>query len=132
MTAQSSLLIDSCVLLWLAHAPGKLSPDVRSRIEDPAVSIFLSSISVYEISLKYAMGKLDLNMAPDELTKEVRDEYGIESLPFTEQACLFLPKLPHHHGDPFDRMLLCQTLESGLVLASPDRILHRYPVPLLW
>ncbi|MFU8883938.1 MAG: type II toxin-antitoxin system VapC family toxin [Cyanobacteriota bacterium] len=64
--------------------------------------------------------------------REERQRHGILPLALEEEALRHLPKLPDHHRDPFDRMLICQAIEGGLVLVTPDPEIHRYPVRLLW
>ena len=62
----------------------------------------------------------------------MREDHGIEALPLDEAATLQLPKLPSIHRDPFDRMLICQAINHGLTLLTPDENIRRYPVLSRW
>ncbi len=82
--------------------------------------------------MKSTLGKLPLPEAPAALIPRLRDGSGFEALPLQEEAVLQLPKLPDLHRDPFDRMLLCQAIEHGLTIVTPDRDLRQYPVRTEW
>lgn len=126
------LLLGTCTFLWLALDPAKVPHPVLEALQSTASSRYLSAASVWEITLKWKTGKLPLPLPPHELIPAVREAGWIQSLPITESATLHLPKLPAHHQDPFDRILICQAIESGLTLVTPDPAIHLYPVRLLW
>ncbi len=120
-------IIDTHCFLWSAFSPEKLSITAKSLILDPDNDIFVSAISFWEISLKYAIGKLDLEgVDPSELT-DVADRMGFNliSLGVSESASFF--KLPIvGHRDPFDRMLVWQAINLGKVLISKDAKIYEY------
>ena len=89
-------------------------------------------ISVFEIALKHSIGRLALRRPPGELIPEVQAMYGIRSLPLDEESALQLSRLPRLHADPFDRLLVCQAIEHGLAIVTPDPAIAQYPVRVLW
>jgi PIN domain nuclease of toxin-antitoxin system len=121
------ILVDSHVALWWLDDPARLSRAAHDAIADPGNEVFLSAASVWELALKITRGKL---VMPDGFV-DVLAEDGFESLPVAAVHALAAAQLPAHHGDPFDRMLVAQALAEGLVLATRDRILAHYDVPLL-
>jgi PIN domain nuclease of toxin-antitoxin system len=121
-------LLDTHILLWARLDPAKIKTDQRAIIESAAVEKFISSVTVWEISLKYSLGKLDLGgHTPDEFMAGMY-KLGIKVItPTPEQYSTFylLPKLLHHK-DPFDRMIVWHAMNSGLILLSSDKKLHDY------
>jgi PIN domain nuclease of toxin-antitoxin system len=126
------ILLDTCAFLWFLDDAAQLPPQIRGRILDPENQIFLSAVSVWEIARKYAGGNLTLPAHPSSLIPAVREQSGIEPLPLTEADALAAEKLPHAHRDPFDRMLIAQALNNGLIIATSDRAFDLYPVRVIW
>lgn len=126
------LLLDTCTFLWITTAAPELSSVAAAIYADPANRVFLSSISVWEICVKHANGKLPLPKPPHDLILAEQSTNGLLSLPLTGSAALRLLALPAHHRDPFDRMLVCQAIEHGLVILTPDTQILRYGVPTIW
>ena len=121
-----NLLIDTHVLLsWLADDPA-LPPRATSVIADPEHAVVVSAASVWETSIKQANGHLD---APDDLVAAIADEFT--TLPMTAAHAMAAGRLPAHHADPFDRMLIAQAMLEGLTLVSVDRRFADYDVALL-
>ncbi len=127
-----NLLLDTCTALWAAVDAPELSGEARRLFENADNEVYLSAVSVWEISLKYALGKLPLPRAPDVLVPELRRKGRIEALPLDEAAALQLFRLPPLHRDPFDRMLVCQAIAGGMVILTPDPDIRRYPVRTAW
>ena len=125
------ILLDTCEFLWLISGDSKLSPQVLSAILDTQNSVFLSSVSFWEISVKYGLGKLALPEAPSSFVTRQRELHRIEALGLDENSVAQLSALPALHRDPFDRMLVCQALAHGLTLASSDPLIRQYPVGIL-
>ena len=69
---------------------------------------------------------------PAEFLRKARESGGIETLPIDENSVLQLPKLPRLHADPFDRILICQAIEHGLTVVTPDEAITQYPVRTMW
>jgi PIN domain nuclease of toxin-antitoxin system len=111
---------------------GTLSDVARQAIIDPGNSAYLSPVSAWEIVIKHALGRLILAQPPDSYVPAQREAHRIETLPLTEMAVLQIGKLPTLHRDPFDRMLVAQAISEGCVIATPDPLIRRYPVPIVW
>lgn len=128
-------LLDTCTFLWLAHSPEKLPTDVASTLADSDNELFLSAVSLWEILVSHMRGRiLPLNVpdSPEQYFVELRKRLDIQSLPVCEAATAQLIKLPAIHQDPFDRLLICQAIEHGLTLVTPDQHIRRYPIRTLW
>jgi PIN domain nuclease of toxin-antitoxin system len=126
------LLVDTCTFLWIVGGAKDLSPRARQAFADPANEALLSAVSAWEIAVKYRLGRLPLPAHPDAFVPAQRTAHGLEALPIDEEAALQVAKLPDHHRDPFDRMLVAQAIVGGLVLLTPDDHIREYPVRTLW
>lgn len=126
------VLLDTCTFLWVAGEPGRLSPEARDMFRDPGNEVFLSAASVWEISVKYGLGRLPLPEPPSRYLPDLRERHGVLSLPIDEEAASQVAALPHPHRDPFDRMLVCQALVGGMVILTPDPLIAEYPVRTRW
>jgi PIN domain nuclease of toxin-antitoxin system len=121
------LLLDSHVVVWWALFPGRLRSDARGAMIDPANEIFISAASIWELGLKIARGKLRL---PAGYAAHLL-AHGFDELPVSIAHASWATALPPLHGDPFDRLLIAQALEKGLVLVTSDQAIMRYDVPTL-
>jgi len=126
------LLLDTCTFLWLISDDLKLSGKARSLFESPENEVFLSSVSFWEINVKYQLGKLPLPESPRHYIPKQREAHGIESLALGEADIMHLLVLPSVHKDPFDRMLICQAVEGNMTLLTPDPLIQDYPVKTAW
>lgn len=126
------LLLDTSTFLWIASGSPELSATAREAFSDSANEVFLSPISAWEIAVKHMLGRLPLPEAPETYVPALRARHRIAPLPLEEHAVLQLPKLPEHHRDPFDRMLMCQAIAHGLAILTSDPLVTRYPVRTLW
>jgi PIN domain nuclease of toxin-antitoxin system len=125
------ILLDTCEFLWLVTGDAKLSMPVASAVRDPRNQVFLSVVSVWEISLKHSLGKLPLPQPPAKFITLQREKHFIAPLVLDETAVAQLSGLPPLHRDPFDRMLVCQAQAHELTFASSDPLVRQYPVALL-
>lgn len=119
-----NLLLDTHVVLWALVQPDRLRDDVRVLITDPAHAVHVSAATVWEVEIKRAVGKLS---APDGFAAECADR-GFDGLPIDLVHAERAGRLPPHHSDPFDRMLIAQAIEDDLVLVSDDRAFDAYDV----
>ena len=126
------LLLDTHTFLWWDSAPGRLSPTVLALCRDPAVVLFLSLVSLWEIQIKSSLGKLPLALPLAEIIRNQQSQHGLQLLPVTVEHIYALQSLPIHHKDPFDRLLIAQALTEGLPLASVDSVFSFYPISLVW
>jgi PIN domain nuclease of toxin-antitoxin system len=120
-----TLLLDTHVLLWWLDDPKRLSRAARKAIQDGANPVYISAAVAWEITIKKALGKLD---APDDL-EDVIEANRFLPLPITIPHALAVRSLPHHHRDPFDRILIAQALYEGFRLVNRDSEIAKYPVP---
>jgi PIN domain nuclease of toxin-antitoxin system len=125
-------LLDTCTLLWLMMDSGKISPALREVLANPMNQRYLSSISVWEIVVKWQIGKLNLPKPPLEFVSEVREKGRLLPLALEDAAVLQLGKLPKLHNDPFDRMLICQAIEHQMTFVTNDLDVTQYPLKTLW
>ena len=126
------ILLDTCAFLWVILGAKELSNRARDFFQDSGNDVFLSTVSVWEISVKYSLGRLSLPEPPERFLPQERERHLITPLPLDEAAVLHLHRLPQLHKDPFDRMLICQAIERGLVILTPDRLISQYPTRTAW
>lgn len=128
------LLLDTCVFLWVIWDDPALTPAMRDVISDPDHEPFVSAVTIWEALQKHALGRLQVSAAEGPWAHFVRqrEAHALGALAFEESDARHLGKLPPLHRDPFDRMLICQAIERGLTLVTPDREIRRYPVRTLW
>jgi len=103
----------------------------QNAIRDRTNEVYLSVASEWEAVIKYALGKLPLPEPPATYLPRQREIHQIISLPVEEEAMTFLAALPPLHRDPFDRMLIAQTLQHSLTMLTVDDAVRAYSVPLL-
>jgi len=125
-------LLDTVVFLWNFVEPGRLNHQVLRLLQNPAEGVFVSSVSSWEISIKFASGKLQLPEPPRAYLAKRMVPAGFLPLPITHEHALVAGELPKLHADPFDRMLVAQAHSEGMVLITGDRQLLKYSVPTLW
>jgi len=127
------LLLDTHIFLWYITGDPRLPPTVLPLIRDPANEVYLSVVSVWEVMVKYQLGRLPLPQSPETYVPQQREHHQIESLPLDEGSVTNLAKLRALHKDPFDRMLICQALQHGLAIASVDNAVRAYSahVPII-
>lgn len=123
-----SLLLDTHVFLWWIGEPSRLPGEVTAAIADPGTLVYVSAASAWEISIKRALGRLDLR---DEEFRHGMQESGFTELPVTAAHGLVAGALPRHHRDPFDRMLIAQATTEGMRLVTHDRAMAAYGVDIL-
>jgi len=124
-----NLLLDShAYLWWLMDAP-ELSPSAREAMADPANTILVSAATIWEIEIKRALGRLDVG--DGDLVAEI-EANGFGELPVRARHAEAAATLPRHHDDPFDRMLIAQSVAEGLTCVTRDRVFEEYEAVRLW
>ncbi|MFH1538766.1 MAG: type II toxin-antitoxin system VapC family toxin [bacterium] len=126
------VLLDTCTFLWILTGDRKLSKTARELHLDSENEIYLSAVSTWEIAVKHALGRLSLPGPPERFIPARREAHGIESLPLDEESTLYLRRVPELHADPFDRMLVCQSIVHGMTILTPDELISQYPVRTDW
>ncbi len=119
------ILLDTHVLLWAVAQSSRLPQDARRLLEDPDNVLFCSTASLWEIAIKAGLGRKDFKVDIPALRKALA-EMEIEELPVQGSHAELLPKLPAIHKDPFDRMLVAQSMAEPLVLLTNDAVLAGY------
>jgi PIN domain nuclease of toxin-antitoxin system len=126
------LLLDTHAFLWLNAGDTALSARARRAIEDVRNDRFLSIASLWEIAIKLSLKKLELEVELAELVQGGAIENGIAFIDIAPRHALGVVRLPFHHRDPFDRMLVAQAKAERLVLVSCDTTFDAYGVKRLW
>ncbi len=125
------VLFDTHTFLWWDSEPGRLSQRVLELCQNPENTLLLSTASVWEIQIKIQLGKLKLNLSLADIIHQ-QEENGIEILPVHISHVLALSDLPSYHKDPFDRLLIAQSIIEETVFASADETIAKYPVKVIW
>lgn len=125
------LLLDTHIFLWFISDGARLPILFRDAIREPNNTIFLSVASLWEIIIKYNLGKLPLPQSPEIYIPKQRRNHQIKSLAISELSLKYLVSLPNLHRDPFDRILISQTLNGNLTLVTVDPEIMNYNVPFL-
>jgi PIN domain nuclease of toxin-antitoxin system len=125
------VLLDTHVLLWFVSDLDKLRAGARETIEDAGNDVFVSVVSAWEIAIKQSVGKLDLPEPAEAWVPKVLQASGLEVLEVDLRSTLRTRALPYHHRDPFDRLLVAQSLEHGLTFCSRDVHLGAYGIPIV-
>jgi PIN domain nuclease of toxin-antitoxin system len=120
-------LLDSHILIWLDTGNDRLTLPVREKLRF-AEQRYLSAATAWELSLKQAAGKLQLSASISSMLATFR----LQELPVSIRHGERAATLPLHHSDPFDRMLVAQTLEENLILVTADKRMAEYAVPILF
>ena len=120
------LLLDTHVAIWALTSPEMLPSRVRGLIVDPANTIYVSSASIWEIAIKFALGKQSAPPFSAKQASRYFREAGYVMLAVTAEHAAAVEDLPPLHADPFDRLLVAQALTEPLRLASSDRRVAAY------
>ncbi len=120
-------LLDTHALLWALAEPHKLSQRVREILESPYVQVVVSAVSFWEISMKYAKGKLVLSgITPEDIIQASR-QMGLDIMPLSAEVCATYHQLnATYHKDPFDKMLLRIAKSENMPLISNDQLIKLY------
>lgn len=117
-------LLDTHIILWWLTEPEKIAKKARDIISDRGSSIYISSVSFWEMAIKQSIGRLHFPINMIQLVTQQE----FEILPIYANECLATSDLPLHHSDPFDRMLIIQAKLQDLILITRDKKLAEYPV----
>lgn len=123
------LLLDTHLLLWAAGEPEKLPTAALAEIENPENELLFSPASLWEVSIKRGIGRADFTVDPRLLRRGLIDN-GYGELPITSEHAVAIDGLPPIHKDPFDRMLVAQSIVEGITLLTGDELVARYPGPI--
>jgi PIN domain nuclease of toxin-antitoxin system len=124
-------LLDTHTLLWYVENNSQLPQKIKHLIDDPANIVIVSVATFWELGIKVGLGKLDLLLTTDEMAQKVVEK-GFELLPISLHHIKVIQTLPHHHRDPFDRMLIAQADVESCTVLTRDEMFDAYTVPVLW
>jgi PIN domain nuclease of toxin-antitoxin system len=123
------LLLDTHVLLWAAGLPDRLPPAIRGMLEDPQNELVFSVVSLWEVVIKRGLGREDFQ-ADARLLRRGLLENGYHELEIKGEHAVAVGGLPPIHKDPFDRLLVAQSMVEGILLLTSDPVVAQYPGPL--
>jgi PIN domain nuclease of toxin-antitoxin system len=123
-------LLDTHTFLWFVMGNPNITVKLRSQIEDN--DNFLSIVSVWEIAIKYGIGKLNLEVHFDDFIDRQIAPNGIQLLEIKLEHLKSFATLPFHHRDPFDRLLIAQALVEDIPILSKDVTFDAYPIQRIW
>jgi len=126
------VLLDTHTVLWWEDGSDQLSTLARDLMSDPQTSNVLSVVTVWEVAIKYHLGRLRIPGTPEAFFAELIAELDLTILPIEKAYAFTAAALPLHHRDPFDRMLIAQAITEQVPILSSDTHLARYPVQVLW
>ena len=121
------IIIDTHIFLWSLAAPDRIAANKRDELESLANTIYVSSITVAELMIKASLGKLQIDFDPIDYTEQT----GFQPLNFSAEDAVLLKDLPFHHRDPFDRMLIAQSIAQKTRIMSDDRKFAMYDCALI-
>ena len=125
-------LIDTHVMLWFLEDSEELSDNAKQILMNEENELYWSSASFWEITVKVSLKKLKLEDEWQAILEREKKVNRIQDLPIFQNHCEPNLKLPWHHRDPFDRLLICQALVEDLILLTRDKIIKKYKVKTAW
>lgn len=127
-----TILLDTHVFLWWITNDRRISSVAEGLISDKNNDLLLSAASAWEIAIKAQLGKLPLPDDPEVFIPQQMAINRVRSLPVSTDHALHVSKLPSHHRDPFDRLLIAQAKVENIPLLSDDSLIKLYPIQVLW
>jgi PIN domain nuclease of toxin-antitoxin system len=125
-------LLDTCTFIWFVSNSPELNITAKNIIEDEYSEIFLSIISIWEMSIKNSIGKLEFTKPFEEFIQSQIELNEIEILELSQEHIFKVNVLPFHHKDPFDRLIISQSIVENLPVISVDLEFGKYPIKLIW
>lgn len=125
-------LLDTSVWLWSVGSVERINKHARAILADGTQDLYFSAASAWEISIKAALGKLQLPDPPARYVTARLAQQGIAPLSILQHHALAVYDLPMHHTDPFDRLLIAQAQLEDLVILTADSVFRKYKVGLQW
>jgi PIN domain nuclease of toxin-antitoxin system len=126
------VLLDTNVVVWLAADPDTVRPETLDLLREDATTLVLSTVVPWEVAIKWRLGKLVIDDGnPADWMARVGREFGVQALPISYAHALRVADLPDHHNDPFDRLLIAQSLVEDMPVVTGDRSFARYDVEVI-
>lgn len=127
-----TVLLDTCVFLWMADEKRRLSARAREILEDASNTLRLHQVTPWEIQIKHSLGRLPLPHPPRRAIPAAIEKLGLDYRTLDDDTIFTLEKVPPLHRDPFDRLLVAHAIHEGLPIISPDPLIKPYPVRVIW
>ena len=123
------VLLDTHIVIWAAFTPDRLSKSAQSLIMDEENELLFSPVNLWEVAIKRALGRRDFQFDSRVLRSNLLLN-GYQELPITSQHAVAIDQLPDIHKDPFDRLLIAQSMVEGILLITSDPTVAKYPAPV--
>jgi PIN domain nuclease of toxin-antitoxin system len=124
-------LVDTHTLIWFIEGDEQLGANARKEIEKSDATNYISIASIWEIAIKVSLGKLELFIPFSQIEAHIYKN-GFQILPIEFEDTLEISALPFYHKDPFDRIIIAQSITNNLAILSKDGIFKEYGVTLIW
>lgn len=125
------LLLDTHTFIWFVEDDEKLPSRIKIQIEDIENEIFISIVSLWEIAIKTSLGKLEVAIDIPAMISKIESN-GFSIFPIFPEHTICVSSLPFHHRDPFDRMLIAQTITEKIKIVSRDGFFDAYDIDCIW
>lgn len=125
------LLLDTHVLVWFFADPSRLAPHIIDSLRNESTTILVSVASWWELAIKHSLGRLEGVITPEQLRHSWLENDTVVELTIIAPHVLAAAALPHHHRDPFDRLLIAQAKIEQATLVSADGMVNLYEIPVL-
>lgn len=125
-------LLDTSTFLWIVSDSSRLSSKAENFIADFDNELILSAVSLWEIAIKTSIGKLELFKPFNRLIPEQLEENAIQVLPLELDHFSSIIDLEFHHRDPFDRLIIAQSITENIPVITSDSKFQKYPVEIIW
>ncbi len=122
---RSTFLLDTNILLCALIAPERLSPEIQGQLGNSDNTVYFSAASIWEIAIKASLNKMDFSFSPEDIYS-LAIATGFTELTIQAQHTIRTENMPWHHRDPFDRLLIAQTLSLPAYLLTSDKVLLQY------
>ncbi len=125
-------LLDTAIWLWSTDTVHKISETGLEILSNGREEVYLSAATVWEISIKMRLGKLQFPGPPSQTVPAFMSKQGLRPLTVTHIHAVGVYDLPLHHGDPFDRLIIAQAIAEEMVILTSDRAFEKYAVDVVW
>jgi PIN domain nuclease of toxin-antitoxin system len=126
------VLVDTHTFIWALLHDRRLTAKAKQVLRSDQHELVFSLVSLWEIAIKIKTGKLNAIGSSVVYIRDQMDAYGMELLPIRYEHILNLEQLPHHHSDPFDRLLIAQAFTESLPILTGDKVFTQYGVKIVW
>ena len=124
-------ILDTHTLIWFLNGDEQLSTKAKKAIEKSGTINFVSIASLWEMAIKTSLGRLEMKSNYSKVA-ELLEDNGFQILPITFADTLLLLSLPLHHKDPFDRIIITQSISNNLTIITRDQYFSQYKIEQLW